>query len=313
MGSYAELACVDADQLVPLPGGGGRRDRGSGHAPGNDRSLPRPRGPTPCLKVKSPSFTPPPAASACCWCKWPKRAGARVIGTVSTGEKERLAREAGADDVIRYNRGGVRGGGARAYRGAKGVDVIYDSVGRTTFLKGLELLRPRGCMVLFGQSSGPVEPFNPQLLSANGSLFLTRPTMAHYLLTRDELLQRAGDVLNWIENGELSLRIGGPLPTRRGRGGASRTSGQAHDRQGAASHLIAAGGPAKDPRRGGRRSDETAVDRRTGGRPAGYRFASARQQNPEKVARRPIAAAGSGSSPDRPAGDPLPAGEVSSC
>ena len=92
------------------------------------------------------------------------------------------------------------------------MDVIYDSVGRTTFLKGLELLRPRGYMVLFGQSSGPVDPFNPQLLSANGSLFLTRPTMAHYLLTRHELLQRAGDVLSWIENGELSLRIGARYP-----------------------------------------------------------------------------------------------------
>ena len=140
-----------------------------------------------------------------------KRAGARVIGTVSTEEKERLAREAGADDVIRYTE--VEYGEAvHELTGGEGVDVIYDSVGRTTFLKGLELLRPRGCMVLFGQSSGPVEPFNPQLLSANGSLFLTRPTMAHYLLTRDELLQRAGDVLSWIESGELSLRIGARYP-----------------------------------------------------------------------------------------------------
>ena len=136
-----------------------------------------------------------------------KRLGARVIGTVSTAEKQELALGAGADEVIRYAEKDFEAEVVRLTDGA-GVEVVYDSVARTTFEKGLRLLRPRGYMVLFGQSSGPIDPIDPQVLSANGSLFLTRPTMAHYVSSREDLLARAGDVLGWLEKGELKLHIG---------------------------------------------------------------------------------------------------------
>ena len=136
-----------------------------------------------------------------------KRLGARVIGTVSTEEKEALARQAGADDVIRYAETDFAEEVKRLTDG-DGVDVVYDSVGRTTFEQGLGLLRPRGDMVLFGQSSGAVAPIDPQVLSANGSIFLTRPTMLHYLRNREELLERSGDILGWVGKGELDVRIG---------------------------------------------------------------------------------------------------------
>ena len=103
----------------------------------------------------------------------------------------------------------------RRLTGGAGVQVVYDSVGRTTFLKSLEALAPRGMLVLYGQSSGPVEPFDPQLLSRKGSLFLTRPTLAHYTATRDELLQRAGEVLHWVAEGALSVRVGEEFPLAR--------------------------------------------------------------------------------------------------
>ena len=114
-----------------------------------------------------------------------------MIGTVSTEEKAALAREAGADEVILYTQADFETEVKRLTGGA-GVHVIYDSVGRTTFAKGLNCLAPRGMMVLFGQSSGPVEPFDPQVLAQKGSLFLTRPTLGHYIATRAELLERAG-------------------------------------------------------------------------------------------------------------------------
>lgn len=135
-----------------------------------------------------------------------KRRGARVIGTVSTEEKARLAREAGADEVILYTQTDFEEETKRL-TGGKGVDVVYDSVGRTTFDKGLNILRPRGYMVLYGQSSGPVAPFDPQILNARGSLFLTRPSLGHYAADRAELLQRANDLFTWMEAGELSVRI----------------------------------------------------------------------------------------------------------
>ena len=136
-----------------------------------------------------------------------KRCGARVIGTVSTRDKEELARRAGADEVIRYTEKDFRDEVLRL-TGGRGVDVVYDAVGKTTFAGGLDVLRPRGLMVLFGMSSGPVDPFDPGLLSTKGSLFLTRPTMTNYLATREDLLARAGDVLGWVGSGELELRIG---------------------------------------------------------------------------------------------------------
>jgi NADPH:quinone reductase len=136
-----------------------------------------------------------------------KRRGAHVIGTAGSDDKAELARGAGADDVIVYTRQDFAAEVRRLTDG-RGAHVIYDSVGRDTFLAGLDVLAPRGMMVLFGQSSGAAPALDPQLLSRKGSLFLTRPTLGHYTATRDELLWRAGELLAWIASGELSVRIG---------------------------------------------------------------------------------------------------------
>lgn len=140
-----------------------------------------------------------------------KMRGARVIGTVSTAEKEALAREAGADEVIRYTEHDFEAEVKRLTDG-RGVDVVYDSVGHETFLKSMECLRPRGYLVLFGQSSGAVAPVDPQMLNRKGSLFLTRPTIAHYTLDREETLRRADDLFRWIAAGQLSVRIDKTFP-----------------------------------------------------------------------------------------------------
>jgi NADPH2:quinone reductase len=137
--------------------------------------------------------------------------GARVIATVSTEEKAALAREAGADEIILYTQVDFETETKRL-TGGKGVDVVYDSVGKTTFQKGLNCLRLRGMMVLYGQSSGPVEPFDPQTLQVKGSLFVTRPVLGHYTLTRDELLWRSGDLFDWILGGKLNLCIDRTFP-----------------------------------------------------------------------------------------------------
>ena len=136
-----------------------------------------------------------------------KKKGAFVIGTVGSDEKAKLARKAGADHVILYTREDFVAETRRVTNEA-GVNVIYDSVGKTTFHAGLDVLLPRGTMVLFGQSSGPVEPINPQILNQKGSLFLTRPTLAHYTATREELLWRSSELFQWMESGELDVRIG---------------------------------------------------------------------------------------------------------
>jgi NADPH2:quinone reductase len=135
-----------------------------------------------------------------------KMLGARVFGTVSTQAKAEIARSHGADEVILYTERDFQAEVRRLTAG-RGVDVVYDSVGKTTFDKSLNCLRPRGLMALFGQSSGPVPPFDPAILNARGSLFLTRPSLGHHLLTREELLWRAGDVLGWLDSGKLKLRI----------------------------------------------------------------------------------------------------------
>jgi NADPH2:quinone reductase len=135
-----------------------------------------------------------------------KRGGARVIGTVSTEEKARLARNAGVDDAILYTQTDFEAE-VRKLTDGKGLPVVYDSVGKTTYEKSLNCLRPRGMMVLFGQSSGPVPPLDPGILAAKGSLYLTRPSLGHYIATREQLLSRAGDVLDWVAKGELKLRI----------------------------------------------------------------------------------------------------------
>jgi NADPH2:quinone reductase len=140
-----------------------------------------------------------------------KKAGARVIGTVSTREKADIAMQAGADDVILYTEQDFEAEVKRLTDG-KGVNVVYDSVGLTTFDKSLNCLLPRGMMVLFGQSSGAVPPFAPQLLNAKGSLFVTRPSLGHYTATRDELLWRAREVFAWIKAGEMTIRLDKQFP-----------------------------------------------------------------------------------------------------
>ncbi|TDD01930.1 quinone oxidoreductase [Saccharopolyspora terrae] len=140
-----------------------------------------------------------------------KSRGANVIGTVSTDEKERLAREAGADEIIRYTQADVAAE-VRDLTDGRGVDVVYDGVGKSTFEASLASLRPRGTLVLFGASSGPVPPVDPQRLNSGGSLFLTRPSLGHHLLNREELDWRAGDVFNWIASGAINIRIGGTYP-----------------------------------------------------------------------------------------------------
>jgi len=135
-----------------------------------------------------------------------KRRGARVIATAGTPAKVELARSAGADEVILYTAVDFAPE-VKRLTGGRGVDVVYDSVGRTTFAQGLDCLRPRGIMVLWGQASGAVEPFDPQILNQKGSLYLTRPSLGAYMADRAELLQRAGDLFAWFAAGELDVRI----------------------------------------------------------------------------------------------------------
>jgi NADPH2:quinone reductase len=135
-----------------------------------------------------------------------RKLGAHVFTTVSTEEKAQLSREAGAHETILYTQADFEKEVKRLTDG-KGVQAVYDSVGKTTFDKSLNCLQPRGYLVLFGASSGPVPPVDPMLLGAKGSLFLTRPSLAHYAQDRAELLNRANDVLNWVASGELHLRI----------------------------------------------------------------------------------------------------------
>ncbi|MEU8193588.1 quinone oxidoreductase [Microbispora amethystogenes] len=137
-----------------------------------------------------------------------KLRGARVIGTVSSPEKEKLARQAGADEVIGYE------GFPEAVKEitGSGVHVVYDGVGAATFEGSLASLRPRGMMALYGAASGPVPPFDPQRLNAGGALFLTRPSLGHYTATREELLSRADDVLGWVASGALKVHVSERYP-----------------------------------------------------------------------------------------------------
>ena len=135
-----------------------------------------------------------------------KRRGARVIGTVSTEEKARLAGDCGADEVILYTQDDFELETKRLTDGV-GVNVVYDSVGKTTFDKSLNCLKPRGYLVLYGASSGPAPSIDPQVLNPKGSLFLTRPSLGHYMADRAELLSRAGDLFNWMSAGQLQVRV----------------------------------------------------------------------------------------------------------
>ena len=140
-----------------------------------------------------------------------KQRGGWVAGTVSTEEKAQLARAAGADEVIRYTEQDFETEIKRLTDG-RGVDVVYDSVGKTTFDKSLNCLRPRGMMVLYGQSSGAVPPFDLQILNQKGSLYITRPSLGPYIATREELMARAGDIFTWIKSDKLHVHIDRTFP-----------------------------------------------------------------------------------------------------
>ncbi|OLA98577.1 MAG: NADPH:quinone reductase [Candidatus Rokubacteria bacterium 13_1_20CM_2_69_58] len=203
-GAYAQYAAVPAQRLVVLPASVSTRQGAAAMLQGMTAHYlacsthPLKKGDT-CLVHAAAGGV------GLLLCQIAKMRGARVIGTVSTEEKAKLAREAGADEVILYTKQDFEAEVKRLTSG-KGVQVVYDSVGKTTFDKGFNCLALRGLMVLYGQSSGPLGPFDPQVLNAKGSLFLTRPSLVHHVATRDELLARAGDVLGWIRDGKLRLR-----------------------------------------------------------------------------------------------------------
>jgi NADPH2:quinone reductase len=146
-------------------------------------------------------------------CQIAKMRGARVIGTVSTDEKAKLAREAGADEVILYSKQDFEAEVKRLTDG-KLLQVVYDGVGKTTFEKGFNCLAPRGMMVLYGAASGPIGAFDPQILNVKGSLFLTRPSLNHHIITRAELVQRATELGQWIKEGKLKLRVEFEFPLK---------------------------------------------------------------------------------------------------
>ena len=213
LGAYAELALARADRLVVLPEGLESRDGAAAMLQGMTAHY---------LAASTHTLQ----AGDCCLvhaaaggvglllCQIARRHGAFVIGTVSTPEKAALARDAGANETINYTKQDFVAE-VKRITGGVGVQVVYDSVGATTFLKGLDCLAPRGMMALFGQSSGPVDAIDPQVLNQKGSLFLTRPTLGHYVATPAELRWRAGEVLGWIRDGSLRLRIDRDLPLAR--------------------------------------------------------------------------------------------------
>jgi NADPH2:quinone reductase len=204
-GSYAEYAVVPGWQLVKVPD----------HVDLNSASAAMLQGMT--AHYLTHSTFPLEAGQTCLVhaaaggagrliVQMAKMRGARVLGTTSTEAKAALAREAGIDEVIFYTRQDFEGE-VKRLTGGNGVDVVYDSVGAPTYMQGLNCLRPRGMMVLFGQSGGKVPPLDPSILNTKGSLFLTRPSLAHYCANREELLWRAGDVLQWVASGKLKLAI----------------------------------------------------------------------------------------------------------
>ena len=205
IGSYAESVAAAADRLIKLPENIDERNAAAAMLQGMTAHYLV----TSTYALKSDDTALVQAAAGgvgLLLIQMAKRIGARVIGTVSTEAKAELARDAGADEIILYTEQDFEEEVKRLTDG-KGVQVVYDSVGKTTFLKSLKCLAPRGMLALFGQSSGSVEPFNPALLAQQGSVFLTRPSLFHYTATREELEWRAGDVLNWVAAGELNLRI----------------------------------------------------------------------------------------------------------
>jgi NADPH2:quinone reductase len=205
MGSYAEYALVPAAQLVKVPEGLSLECAAAVMLQGMTAhylaysTFPLKAGETALVHAGA-------GGVGLLLTEMAVRIGARVISTVSTAVKAELSREAGASEVILYTEQDFEAE-VKRITGGKGVDVVYDSVGKTTFEKSLNCLRPRGMMALFGASSGPVPPFDLAQLNSKGSLYVTRPSLWHYLATRTELEWRAGDVLKWAASGELKLRM----------------------------------------------------------------------------------------------------------
>lgn len=209
-GSYAQLAIVPAHLLIPLPDAVSFEHGAAALLQGMTAHY-----------LTASTFPLQPGHSALVHAaaggagalvvQMAKKRGAHVIGTAGSPAKLEIAREAGCDSAIDYTTQDFEEE-TKKLTGGKGLDVIYDSVGASTFLKGLNLLRHRGTMVLFGQSSGPVQPIDPNILNGKGSLFLTRPSLAHYIASDEELKWRAGDVLNGIADGSLKLRIDRTYP-----------------------------------------------------------------------------------------------------
>src|SRR5580658_7996309 len=200
LGSYAEYAAVPADRVVKIPSGVSERDAAAVMLQGITAqylaydTYPLKKGETALIHAAA-------GGVGLLLVQMAHNLGARVIATVSTEEKAALARAAGADEVILYTQTDFEVETKRI-TGGKGVDVVYDSVGKTTFDKGLNVLRPRGMMALFGASSGAVAPLDPLVLTQKGSLFLTRPSLTNYVATREELIMRADAVFGMIAAGK---------------------------------------------------------------------------------------------------------------
>lgn len=209
-GAYAGQAAVPAARLVKLPEGVSARQGAAAMLQGMTAQYlatsTYPLGPKDTCLVHAAA-----GGVGQLLCQIAKLRGARVLGTASTPEKIQLAREAGADEVIPYTEVDFAAEVKRLTHG-QGVQVVYDGVGNATFEKSLDSLALRGTMVLFGQSSGKVPPLDPTLLNTKGSLFLTRPSLHHYIHTREELVERSTDVLGWIAAGKLRLRIDREMP-----------------------------------------------------------------------------------------------------
>ena len=204
LGSYAEYALVPAAQLVKVPKGLSMQQAAAAMLQGmtahylSHSTYPLKAGDTALIHAGA-------GGVGLLLTQMASRLGARVITTVSTPAKAKLSRAAGASDVILYTKQDFEAE-VKRLTGGKGVDVVYDSVGKTTFEGSLNCLKPRGLLALFGASSGPVPPFDLIQLSGKGSLFVTRPTLWHYVATRADLEARADDVLGWVATGELKLR-----------------------------------------------------------------------------------------------------------
>jgi NADPH2:quinone reductase len=205
LGSYAEYAAVPAERLVQVPSGVSDQQAAAAMLQGMTAhylihdTFPLKRGQTALVHAAA-------GGVGLLLVQMAHHLGARVIATVSTDEKAKLARQAGADEVILYTQADFEAETKRL-TGGHGVDVVYDGVGKTTFEKGLNVLRPRGMMVLFGGSSGAVPPFDLVQLSQKGSLYVTRPTLANYIATTEELRARSSAVFEMIAKGKLKLRI----------------------------------------------------------------------------------------------------------